>query len=356
MAAFGDYSKEQYDTTITTEFRESSAKSVGNRMIVYIHGFDWRVYAECIMPAIQHWLVDTNETDVLQLYKQTRCAQEEQATPGPIQLVRTWTRAQAFVKQLPRGPHSHREYQKLCSAEEFTALSDTYVHRYPPQLYQHSEALRTVWGALIEEYCLPWRRLFENGESIHESFAQPEPTLRRGELIALLQSAGLHELAQNIRFQTVLPLEESNATEDEVDTSISAMSAAPIGICIGQHPTPLHLRGWLATYSIRAMALFELLAFGRRTMPFGYQAGIPYNSYIGYITPEEVGQISQCLQGISAPDQASVSADQQRFLIREENRYPFRMIDEVLPAYADTFLTTVHIAAQQGLGLICSIE
>src|SRR5947209_2061123 len=125
-------------------------------MIVQVHGFDWAVYAERVMPAFARWLIDKDETAIYQLFERTRCALEEQFLPEPMQRLRVWPRAKAFVDALPRGPHSRREYAKLCSAEQFTILSDHYLHPHTPRLYQHSPALRTVWGAIIEEHCLPW--------------------------------------------------------------------------------------------------------------------------------------------------------------------------------------------------------
>src|SRR2546426_4398378 len=126
-------------------------------MAVQIHGFDWAVYAERVMPAFAPWLMDGDERAVYELFKQTRCAREEAFLPEPMKRLSAWARAETFVDGLPRGPHSLREYAKLCSVEQFTALSDSYLHCHAPHLYQNSDALRIIWGAIIEEYCLPWR-------------------------------------------------------------------------------------------------------------------------------------------------------------------------------------------------------
>ena len=91
-------------------------------MAVQLHGFDWAIYAEQVMPAFEQWLIDGDENAALQLFEQTRCAYEERFLPDPMQRLRVWTRARAFAQTLPRGPYSRREYLKLCSAEQFTAL------------------------------------------------------------------------------------------------------------------------------------------------------------------------------------------------------------------------------------------
>jgi len=299
-------------------------------MIVRIHGFDWHVYTQQVMPALHYWLIDRDENSLYQMYQLTRCAREEQSVPAPLQSLCTWPRARAYVKQLPDGPHAQREYAHLCSPEKFTATSDRYIYRHPPQLLRPSEALATVWGALIETYCLPWFSLFQK--------AQTHPSYQLGhELSLLLNQTEKHELA-----------EEEAQQDSEEDAS-----AGPVGVMIGRLPTTLQIRGWLATIAIRAMALFELLACERRCMPFGYQAGTPFASYSGYLTPEEVRQLSLCLQDVQPPQQALAVLDYQRF--RQRTSATFHLLDEVLPLYADAFLSAVHLAAQQGIGLICSI-
>ena len=45
-------------------------------MIVQVHGFDWTIYAERIMPAFARWLIDKDETAIYQLFERTRCALE----------------------------------------------------------------------------------------------------------------------------------------------------------------------------------------------------------------------------------------------------------------------------------------
>src|SRR5690348_7405418 len=123
-------------------------------MTIQLHGFNWEIYSGRVMPAFMKWLVEDNAAAIQQLYEKTRCAHEEAIMPPAMRPLQTWTRAQSFIKQLPRGSQASREYRKLSSAEQFTALSDRYFYRYPPQLYQNDEALRAVWGAIVEEYCL----------------------------------------------------------------------------------------------------------------------------------------------------------------------------------------------------------
>lgn len=297
------------------------------------------------MPTLAHWLIENAETGVYRLYKETRCAREEQSVPLPMQLLRTWPRARTFVKQLPRNPQLCGEYEQLCSAEQFTALSDRYVYRHPPQLYHNSEALLTLWGALVEEYCLPWSRATrqEPGEK-----ALPDQQERHEEQTTQFSSTRLNDPAEkNVSLQAMLSsLPRSGSDED---------SAAAQGVILGRLPTQLHLRGWLASLSIRAMAYFELLVCERRMMPFGYQPGTPYGANVGYLTVGEVEQLALSLRNAQPPNQAEALADYQNFRRAQNKKEAPRMIDEVLPAQADIFLKVVHIAAQQRLGLICSI-
>ncbi len=325
-------------------------------MMVRVYGFDWEAYTGLVMPAFAHWLVEGDETAIYQLYKQTRCAREEQFIPPAMQQTLTWTRAQAFVQQLPRGTHTRKEYQILCSAEQFSAVNDSYIHRHSPQLYQNSDALRAVWGAIIEEYCQSWFTLPKSGERTET--AQPQATveqaMNRGEIVALLHSAGLSELAREVsaRAAEAPHLEE----EPQEDFDMEDVYVSSRGIEIGRHPTTLHIRGWLAPRSIRAMALFELLVCGRRTMPFGFRAGEPYEAYIGYLNPDEVWQLAACLRSIDPPSPAEAEADYTRFRQGQiEPTKEFRMLDEVQPAHATAFLTAVRIATQCGLGLLCSM-
>jgi len=193
-------------------------------------------------------------------------------------------------------------------------VSDRYAHLHTPRLHQRAEALRTVWGALIEEYCLPWQRISIDG---------------------------------------ITTVAETGA-QSEKDSDLPEITA--VGMMIGRLPTTLHLRGWLATISIRAMALFELLVCGRRSMPFGYLSGDPFGCYIGYLTSEEIRQLVLILRDVQLPDQAQAEADYQQFLMQQAaGTGVLRMIDEVLPAYAGPFVKAVQIAERQGLGLLCSI-
>jgi hypothetical protein len=322
-------------------------------MIVRVHGFAWLIYVQQVMPALRYWLLDKDEYSIYQLYQQTRCAQDEQCLPPPLQALCTWSRAQSFVQQLPRNAHARSEYAHLCSPERFTAMSDRYIYRHPPQLIPPSEALRTLWGALIETYCLPWLHYSSPKVPATQESAPIGTNQLDQELLQLLQAAETHN-----------PIEESH--EHEPDPSLpdqegdilsrdEVTASEPTGVFIGRLPTTLHIRGWLATISIRAMALFELLACERRSMPFGYQPGAPFASYAGYLTPDEVQQLALCLRDVQPPNQALAVMDYQRFRQQTCDNYNFRMIDEVLPLYADAFVTTVHLAARQGIGLICSI-
>jgi hypothetical protein len=383
-------------------------------MVVQIHGFDWEIYAGQIMSAFAQWLLENDERALLALFEKTRCAYEEQFLPDPMQRLRVWPRARAFMQTLPRGPYSRREYQKLCSPLQYTALSDRYLYRHPPQLYQHSNALRSVWGAIIESFCLPWTatgspaRRAESGDSVamptmstvsSAASASADISLRlvaasekvsRGELASLLTEAGLSELAREVE-SSATPIEyrEWETSENESETekgnqdnlesaSPSAYvepspleDAAPMlpdemevetviavqGMLIGEMANLLHLRGWLASISIRAMALFEYLACGRRSMPFGFEAGEPFGAFAGYLTPDEVWQLASCLEGIIPPDQEAAEEDYLNFRYQHYGIPPaFRLIDEVLPGHAANLLAAVRKASSQDLGLICSME
>ena len=275
-------------------------------MLARVHGFNWDVYTGYIMPAFTRWLVHDDTKMICQLYERTRCAQEEQFTPALMHDLRTWPRAQAFVEQLPRGSYTQREYEFLCDPRSFTAVSDIYVHRHPPRLYRHSSAIRVIWGALVKQHCLPW-------------FTLPDTD----DLSAIL------------------------------DGKEAALAAD--GVALGHHPATLHLRGWLATLSVRAMALFELLACGRRCMPFGYRSGEPYEDTIGYLTPTEVLQLALCLRDVDAPEIPQTEPDSTR-LRHSKLASDFRLLDETLPAHAGPFLEIVRLAAQYGVGLICCVE
>lgn len=383
-------------------------------MIVRVHGFDWKIYNERIMPAFNLWLVNNDEQTILKQYMSTQRAKAEEQRVTPVQRHSSWLQAQAFVRRLPRGPHAVDEYSVLCTPERFNPLSDQYMYRYPPQLYRNSEALRMIWSALIEEYCLPWFQVTDDLEKFmtppspqhHPSQAKQEqdiyrhtathatPTSRvaqkaleehippikeavfRSELITLLQSAGLAELAQaivihNVDEQEALRHASSGkaGTDEPLQASTSKQAehkrdeifeedeeSEESGVLIGQQHAPVRLRGWLASFSIRAMALFELLACGRRCMPFGYEASDLATGYVGYLTPDEVWQLALCIRKVQSPAAEQVAADFQKFqkLIREKT-LAFRMLDEVLPEYSEEFMSLVRIAALQGLGLICSV-
>jgi len=372
-------------------------------MVIQVHGFDWGAYAEHVMPAFEQWLVQRDEIAIYQLFKETRCAREEAFIPAALQRARIWPRAKAFAETLPLGPYSRREYQKLCSAEQFTAVSDRYMYRHSPQLYQNPEPIRAVWGALIETYCLPWSQdEYRQPAAPEAQAAEDEETplfasaqVERSEVLALLREAGLGDLAREMSEQARLstehlreergdsgpdtqPLASRRASwptdemdfsvmealdddlleEDEEDEGIEEYTRPmPGGIALGAHPNVLQLRGWLAGLSVRALALFEYLTCGRRTMPFGYEPSEPYGVFIGYLTPDEVWRLGTCLRGVQDPDQSEAEADYLRFRYQHPGvPESYRLVDEVLPSHATEFHQAIDQAAAQGLGLICSME
>jgi len=364
-------------------------------MVLQVHGFDWVVYAEHVMPAFEQWLVQRDEGAVYQLFKETRCAREEAFVPPALQRARIWPRAKAFAETLPLGPYSRREYQKICSAEHFTALSDRSMHRHAPQLYQNPEPIRAVWGALIETYCLPWSREETREIGTQEEISQAllqGAQVERSEVLSLLREAGLGELAHEVHEQMRLPgervhggtgnlnpdtqplagscfssrparevdltveLPEDDLLEDEEDLE-EYTRPMPGGITLGAHPNVLQLRGWLAGVSVRALALFEYLACGRRSMPFGYEPSEPYGVFIGYLSPDEVWRLGMCLRDVQDPDQSEAEADYLRFRYQHPGvPESYRLIDEILPSCAAEFHQAIDMAAAQGLGLICSME
>ncbi|GCE46967.1 hypothetical protein EI42_00492 [Thermosporothrix hazakensis] len=334
-------------------------------MIVRVHAFDWHQYADRIMPALARWLINEDETDAYQLFEQTRCAQEELFVPAALQQVRTWIRARRFVQQLPRQQPYLEEYAVLCDAAAFTSLSDTYALHHTPRLPRPSEALRTIWGALIQEYCLPW----QHGPINPLPQAEDEPEMARGEMIALLHTAGLDDLIHSLVAvqhtagedpitPTSLPVAEQPplrfAHTDSQDDEEDEAPDFPIGIELGRLPVHLQIRGWLARYSIRAMALFEFLACGRRQMPFGYQAGDAYGNISGYLTPEEVTHLADCLQSIPVPKKTEAEADFLQFREARRKGKTQRLIDELLPLHADRLVQAVQRAALQEHGLLCT--
>jgi hypothetical protein len=321
---------------------------------VRIYGFDWKAYSGLVMPAFSSWLVDGDETPLKRLFEHTRCAREEQFIPAAMQSSCTWPRAQTLVKQLHHSEPADKEYRLLCSAEQFTARSDSYVYRHPPQLHIRADAIRIIWGTILEEYCLSWLPLDTASEEDTTDLAQQKRD--QIELDLHLSSSGMYELAQAMRENDIESLEQDVIPSVDGEEDDSSSTDHP-GIEIGRHPMTLHLRGWLATHSVRAMALFELLACGRRSMPFGSHAGEVYQSYSGYLTPDEVQQLAVCLSHKTPPDPVEAATDYKRFRRQqEEPQHEFRMIDEVMPVYADVFMRTVHMATQYGLGLICSME
>lgn len=359
-------------------------------MVVQLHAFNWEVYTERVMPAFEELLIEGNDDAVQQLFEQTRCAFEERFLPETVQRLRVWPRARAFAQTLPRGPYSRREYHKLCSAEHFTALSDRYLYKHAPQLYQQSDALRSVWGAIVESYCLPWgtgdrpqqQPTNVSSEQAVAPLLEEEDAVARSEVASFLHEVGLSELAQEFGIQpdeverfTWVPVEldavdesvtsskvaqmtpkSETPTPDDEEEEIEIIVAAP-GIPIGNAPNLLHMRGWLAGISVRAMALFEFLACGRRSMPFGFEAGEPFGAFVGYLTPDEVALLAICLEGVIAPGQSEAEEDHityryQHYALPSS----FRLVDEVLPTHADGLMEAIQKAASEGFGLICSVE
>jgi hypothetical protein len=383
-------------------------------MVVQLHGFDWDLYSEKVMPAFAQWFLEGSELALLTLFEKTRCAYEEQFLPDPMQRLRVWPRARAFMQTLPRGPYSRREYQKLCNPLQYTTLSDRYLYRHPPQLYQHSNALRSVWGSIVESFCLPWspssgasKQSDAPGELPHTDVSPLLVTsgesISHGELASLLTEAGLSDLAREVESQAAQSTQAAQTTQATIEIvefreweGISKVSdgvelnesddnhiiparieasgfeqlipdlpddfgdeavIAAEGIFIGQAPNLLHLRGWLSGISIRAMGLFEYLACGRRSMPFGFETGEPFGAFAGYLTPDEVWQLADCLEGIIPPDQEVAEEDYLNYRYQHYGIPPaFRLIDEVLPLHAADLLFAVRKASAQGLGLISSME
>ena len=346
-------------------------------MVIQVHGFDWDIYAEQVMPAFGQCFLENDERTLLALFEKTRCSYEEQFLPDPMQRLRVWPRAYTFIQTLPRGPYSRREYQKLCLAAHYTAMSDRYLFRHPPQLYQHSNALRSVWGAIVEAFCLPWSNTSPPTERADLIFSTADVDLplrlvasgepvSRGELAFLLTEAGLPDLAQEVEAQDTPIDYQTDASDGEIaeeftpvppDESDSETVIAAQGVLIGDTANLLRLRGWLANTSIRALALFEFLVCGRRTMPFGFEPGEPFGAFAGYLTPDEVWQLSASLEGVVPPEQAAAEEDYLNFRYQHYGIPPdFRLIDEVLPSYVADFLSAVRKAAAQRLGLISSME
>lgn len=361
------------------------------------------------MPAFAQWLLEGNERPALALFEQTRCAYEEQFLPDPMQRLRAWPRARSFIQTLPRGPYSRREYRKLCNPQQYTMLSDRYVYRHPPQLYQQSNALRSVWGAIVESFCLPWSPHTHAGELLQADISlglvSPGELISHRELATLLNEAGLPELAREVELQaqavTLETIENTEATAESADDESSEggegerdggngdgdgmgdqitvedldkavfeeatpefpgdcgedVVIAAEGVLMGQMLNLLHLRGWLASISVRAMALFEFLACGRRHMPFGYEPGEPFGAFAGYLTPDEVWQLGSCLEDVVPPAQEAAEEDYLNFRYQHYGIPPaFRLIDEVLPVHASDFISAVRKARAEGLGLISSME
>jgi hypothetical protein len=325
-------------------------------MRVSIHGFDWRVYNEHIMPAFARWLIEDDDRALYKLYTHTRQFHEDAHLPDAMRASRTWPRGQAFVHTLPRGPLARQEYQLLCTPAQFTPFSDTYIYHHPPQISPQSSALRSIWGALVETYCqssLQPLTLHQSENTTPLSFADELITEPPSPLHALFEEAGLRELAEAIAQSatTTLPVDEACTTED-ADLTEEALS-----ITLGPHPASLHMRGWLARHSLRAMVLFELLACGRRVLPFGTQAEEPFENYSGYLTPSEVHQLAAALASLSAPDPSFIEDDHAYFRQQQDKpTAPIQFVDELLPRQADAFLQLIQSCANYGLGLLCTFD
>ncbi|MBA2285313.1 MAG: hypothetical protein H0W02_07525, partial [Ktedonobacteraceae bacterium] len=256
-----------------------------------------------------------------------------------------------------------------------------YMYSHIPQLYQNSDALCSIWGAIIEELCLPWRLdegSTHTGGTSAKQGAEPGPTPTTpvpskqsaepvpSEMISLLNAAGLSELAREMDEQaiqaehtrgepatppgyhdTLTAYDEDAGDDEEATPEVPGLR----GLILGQHPNTLRVRGWLAGISVRAMALFEYLACGRRGLPFGSELG----TYVGYLTPAEVTDLATLLQGVQPPAQSEAEDDYRDFRLQLSSlRKTPRLIDEILPTNAGEFLHAVHVAELEGLGLICS--
>jgi hypothetical protein len=296
-----------------------------------IFGFNWEVYAHVVMPAFACWLIERDEEPIQQLYQQTRSAREERVLPAALQQLRSYARARMVVLQLPQTAHAGQEYRSLCSAEQFTAQSDRYSNLHCPQLLsQNLGALRAVWGALVEEYCISQFAL-SNDDS---------PALRNDPSTKPIQGD------DTLRFEN---------GDDEID-DISRY-AGPAGVELGRHPSFLSLRGWLATISVRAMVLFELLACGRRQVPFGYSRYEPFETFIGYLTPLEVKRLARCLHEVQLSDLQLRIEHRTSFEIKQADATEHLSLpDEVPSVYAHDFTRAVRAAAAQGMGLICNTD
>jgi len=316
-----------------------------------IFGFNWEVYAQTVMPAFARWLVEHDEGPIQQLYQRTRSAREEHMLPAVLRQIQSYARARMVVLQLPQTVHASQEYRSLCSAEQFTAQSDRYSNPHCPQLLsQNPGALRAVWGALVEEYCISQLALSNDASPASRNDPSTEPIQDNDAL----------------RFDN---------NDDEIDDM--SRYAGPAGVELGRHPSFLSLRGWLATISVRAMALFELLACGRRQVPFGYSRHEPFETFIGYLTPLEVEHLTRCLHNVQLSDlqlliehrqllthgcnEAATSSSTQQpckeasFEIEQADATEnLSLPDEVPPVYARDFTRAVRAAASQGLGLICN--
>src|SRR5258708_8411961 len=81
-------------------------------MIIRVHGFNWGIYAERVMPAFASWLINRDETAIHQLFERTRCPLEEQFLPKPMQRLYDCPRTKTFVDSLPPGTPSSRQSAK----------------------------------------------------------------------------------------------------------------------------------------------------------------------------------------------------------------------------------------------------
>lgn len=290
------------------------------------------------MPAFACWLLEGDARRIASLYERTRSAVEEQALPTFLQAIQTWTRAQRFVKQLPRGEQALAEYRQLCSPGEFSAQSDTYVYRHAPQLYSDPEPLRVLWGALLETYCLPWQQT-----ELLEVDALPDKMFGAPVALSIAKRAAKANKKRSVSVQEV-PLPSLFCLPKD---SMYLETSECRGVVLGHTPVALHLRGWLAGINVRAMVYFEYLACGRRCLPFGHRPGEPFEEYIGYLTPQEVWHLALALRHVHPPE----TPDEQS---SEVGTSPY-LVDEVTPTKTEPFLRVVRVAAAQGLGLLCRI-
>jgi hypothetical protein len=232
--------------------------------------------------------------------------------------------------------------------EDLPSFSIPHVERSEVLSLLHNAGLGDLAREIDEHVRLTTERL-------HEENSRAEPETQP--LIPERVPWQTGEIDVSYHEETLDDTAEVGTTKDKAEDIEEYTQPMPGGILIGTPPNTLQLRGWLAGISVRALVLFEYLACGRRSMPFGYEPSESYGVFIGYLTPDEVWQLGTCLRGIQDPAQAQAEADYLRFRYQHPGLpESARLVDEILPFYAADFHKAVDMAAAQGLGLICSVE